>query len=206
MEADMKRSFKITLIAGALSLALPLLLNAADGAKLAEKCADCHGEGGNSQDSDVPNIAGFSTFYFEDTMFAYREGDRTGVKFKKDDGTETDMNEVAKDLSDEEIQALAAHFAEKEFKSHAAEQKTDPALVKRGEEIFNDACEKCHADYGTDPTDDAGILAGQWMPYLRKQFELFASGDRYMPKKMKRKFEKVDKADYEAIIQALGSK
>jgi sulfide dehydrogenase cytochrome subunit len=202
----MNKSFQTTLAAGVLSLVLPFAVNAADGAKLAEKCADCHGQDGNSDNSEVPNIAGFSTFYFEDTMTAYRERDRPGVKFKKDDGTETDMNEVAKDLSDEDIQALAAHFAGKEFKSHAAEQETDPALVQRGEELFNDACEKCHADYGTDPADDAGILAGQWIPYLRKQFELFASGDRYMPKKMRRKFEHLDKADYEAVIQALGSK
>jgi len=202
----MLKTFQSTLIAGALALAVPCLVNAADGAELAKKCADCHGKDGNSSKEDVPNIAGFSAPYLEDTMIAYRSGDRPGVKFKNDDGTETDMAELAKDLSDEDIQAMAAYFAGQKFKSHAAEQKTDPALVKRGEEVFNDACDRCHADYGSDPADDAGLLAGQWIPYLTEQFEMFNSGDRDMPRTMKKKFERVDKADYEAVIQALGSK
>jgi len=202
----MLKTFQATLIAGALAFAVPCLVNAADGAELAKKCADCHGKDGNSSKEEVPNIAGFSAPYLEDTMTAYKSGDRPGVKFKKDDGTETDMAEVAKDLSDDDIKAVAAYFAGQKFKSHAAEQKTDPALVKRGEELLNDACDKCHANYGSDPADDAGLLAGQWIPYLRKQFEMFDSGERYMPKKMKKKFEHLNKADYEAVIQALGSK
>jgi sulfide dehydrogenase cytochrome subunit len=202
----MRRVFKMAALAGIFVLAAPLAASAVDGAKLAEKCADCHGKDGNSEKDQVPNIAGFSAPYLSDTLKAYRAGDRKGSKFKKADGTEADMNEISKDLSDDDIDALASFFEGQKFKSHAAEQKTDPALVKHGEEVFEDSCRKCHSNYGSDPSDDAGILAGQWMPYLREQFKQFESGDRDMPKKMRGKFEEMKKEDFEAVIQALGSK
>ncbi len=202
----MLKLFGVTVAAGLLALAAPLAVSAADGAKLAEKCADCHGKDGNSDKDQVPNIAGFSAPYLEDTMKAYRGGDRPGTKFKKDDGTETDMNEVAKDLSDDDISALASFYEGQKFKSHASEQKTDPALVSHGAQLFDDGCKKCHNEFGSDPSDDAGLLAGQWMPYMREQFKNFESGKRDMPKKMKTKFDEINKDDYEAVIQALGSK
>ena len=195
-----------TLVGAGLLLTLSPTAYSADVDKLVEKCGECHGKDGNSDDPKVPNIAGFSVKYLEDTMADYKSGDRPGLKYKPEGGEETDMNEIAKKLSDEEISALAGYYAKQTFKSHAAEQKTDPKLVKRGEKLFKKKCKKCHADFGTDPEDDAGILGGQWMEYLRHQFEMFASGEREMPKKMKKKFKKVKKEDYEAIIHALGSK
>lgn len=199
------RLISLLLCAGLLSAQAPLT-QAADVEKLAHECDECHGKDGNSDDPKVPNIAGFSAKYIEDAVNDYKNGERPGVKYKPKDGEETDMNEVAKKLSDEEIKAIAEYYSNKTFKSHALEQKTDPRLVKRGEKIFKKNCKKCHVDFGTDPEDDAGILGGQWMEYLRHQFDLFASGEREMPKKMKKKFEKVKKEDYEAIIHALGSK
>jgi sulfide dehydrogenase cytochrome subunit len=202
----MSKRVNVTVTAAVLTMVIPLAVSAASGPDLAEQCAGCHGKDGNSDKEAVPNIAGFSTFYLVDTMTAYRAGDRPGKSFRKDDGTETNMNEVAKDLTDDDLEALGAYYAEQTFKSHADEQKTDPAMVSRGEKLFHDGCRKCHSDFGSDPGDDAGLLAGQWMPYLRGQFELFASGDRYMPRKMSRNLEPLSKDDQEAIIQALGSK
>ena len=173
---------------------------------MVKECEECHGKDGNSEHPEVPNIAGYSATYIHDAMMAYQSGDRPGVKFKEEDGEETDMNEVAKKLSEDDINALADYFSKKTFKSHAGEQETDPKLVKRGEKLFKKKCKKCHADFGTDPEDDAGILGGQWMKYLEHQFKMFHDGDREMPKKMKKKFKKLKEADYEAIIHALGSK
>lgn len=192
--------------AGLLALGTPLTTSAADIGKLTHECNECHGKNGNSEHPEVPNIAGLSVVYMQDTMTAYKEGDRPGVKYKEKDGEEEDMNEIAKELSEDDIDALAEHYAEQTFKSHAAEQKTDPKLVAKGEKLFKRNCKKCHAEYGTDPYDDAGILGGQWMTYMEEQFKMFHDGDRLMPKKMKKKFEKIDEADYEAIIHALGSK
>jgi len=192
--------------AGLLAFGLPASSFAADIGKLTHECEECHGKNGNSEHAEVPNIAGFSVTYTHDTMMAYKDGDRPGVKYKEEDGEETDMNEIAKKLSEDDINALAEHYAKQTFKSHAGEQKTNPKLVAKGEKLFKRKCKKCHADFGTDPEDDAGILGGQWMKYLDHQFKMFHAGDREMPKKMKKKFKKLKEADYEAIIHALGSK
>jgi sulfide dehydrogenase cytochrome subunit len=191
---------------GLLALGLSSATFAGDVAKLAHECDECHGKNGNSEHPEVPNIAGFSVTYLHDTLMDYKSGERPGVKFKEEDGEEKDMNEETKDLSEEDINALAEHYAKQTFKSHAGEQKTDPKLVAKGEKLFKRSCKKCHADYGTDPEDDAGILGGQWMTYLEHQFKMFHDGDREMPKKMRKKFKKLDEADYQAIIHALGSK
>ena len=192
--------------AGLLAMTVPTVSFAADLSKMTHECEECHGKNGNSEHPEVPNIAGYSATYIHDAMMAYKEGDRPGVKFKNDDGEEESMNEVAKELSEDDINALADHYSKQTFKSHAGDQKTDPKLVKKGEKLFKHKCKKCHADFGTDPDDDAGILGGQWMKYLEHQFKMFHDGDREMPKKMKKKFKKLKEADYEAIIHALGSK
>ncbi|BAN68309.1 c-type cytochrome [endosymbiont of unidentified scaly snail isolate Monju] len=200
------RTLAIALLGAGLAFAIMPAIGTADVNSLAEKCGECHGKDGNSSDPKVPNIAGYSAKYIEDALEDYRDGERPGLKFKKEDGTETDMVEIAKKLSEDNIKAIAEYYSGQTFKSHAGEQETDPRLVARGEKIFKRKCKKCHTDFGTDPEDDAGILGGQWMEYLRHQFEMFASGEREMPKKMKKKFRKLKKEDYEAIIHALGSK
>ena len=55
------------------------------------------------------------------------------------------------------------------------------------------------------PDDDAGILAGQWMPYIRHTFEEFSSGKRPIPKKMKPKFDELTKDDVDALVNYYGS-
>ncbi len=199
------RTLAITLLGAGLTFTVMPTIGTADINTLAEKCGECHGKDGNSSDPKVPNIAGYSVKYLRDTLENYRNGERPGLKFRKEDGSESDMVEIAKKLSEDDIKAIAEYYAGKTFKSHADEQKTDPELVARGKKVFKRKCKKCHADFGTDPEDDAGILGGQWMEYLRHQFEMFTSGEREMPKKMKKKFSKLKK-DYEAIIHALGSK
>ena len=72
------------------------------------------------------------------------------------------------------------------------------------------ACEDCHGkkgneDGGSSADDDAGILAGQWMPYLEDQFKEYASDKRPMPKKMKPKMEKLTDDDIKALIHYYGS-
>ncbi len=203
---SMKKNLVIAMLASGVVLLTLAGLVRADVSRLARECGDCHGRNGNSTDPKVPNIAGYSASYIKDALEDYRDGERPALKYREEDGDETDMTEIAKKLSDEDIKAIAKHYAALTFKSHAAEQQTDPALVARGEKLFKRKCRKCHTDFGTDPEDDAGILGGQWMEYLRHQFELFASGEREMPKKMKKKFRKIKESDYEAIIQALGSK
>jgi len=196
---------KKTLVVLAMGVALGLGdLAVADGATLAaDKCENCHNKDGNSEHDKVPNIAGMSAVYISDTMKAYRDGDRPGKKYKPEQGDEQDMNQVAKDLSDADIEALADYYAGQTFKRHA--QQTDPELVKTGRHLYKKYCRKCHEDEGGDPDDDSGLLAGQWMAYLRSQMEQFKSGERLMPKKMKKKFKKLKEGEDEALVQFFAS-
>jgi cytochrome subunit of sulfide dehydrogenase len=190
-------------IATLFGFALPLGLAQADVDSIAKKCNECHGENGNSTDGEVPNIAGMSAIYLSDTLTAYVEGDRKGVKYKPEGGEESDMEEVAAKLSEDDIKAIAEYYAGKPFKMH--EQSVDSAMAAAGRKTFEKKCEKCHDEGGTVPDDDAGLLLGQWKPYLKKQFDLFDEGTRIMPKKMKKKFKKLSDEDKANILEYLAS-
>jgi len=195
---------KLTLaIATSVLIATPFAVMA-DGATIAkDKCAACHGENGNSSDGKVPSIAGFSTDGLVEMLNEYKSGDRTGDKYTPKDGEETDMNAVTKDMSDDDIKAVSEFFAGKEFKP--AEQAADADLAAAGAKIHDKSCEKCHSDGGQSSEDDTAILAGQWKPYLTEQFEEFSSGDRDMPKKMKKKFSKLSDEDKAALLEYYAS-
>ena len=65
-------------------------------------------------------------------------------------------------------------------------------------------CEKCHAEGGTSAEDDAGILKGQWRPYVEYTMADFMNGKREMPKKMKKKVNQMqEKAGDEGMTQLL---
>jgi sulfide dehydrogenase cytochrome subunit len=185
----------------------PAAARAADVAELVASCADCHGPDGASTAPDVPIIGGFSEPYTTDSMIAYQEEERpcpeaeyeTGAK----KGQKTTMCAIAKDLSDKEIEELASYYAGKPFVR--AQQAFDAALAEKGKEIHESSCDRCHAEGGSLASDDSGILAGQWMPYLEQAFKEFASGERPMVKKMKPKFEKLEAADIEALVHYYGS-
>jgi len=186
--------------------AMPQAL-AADVADLVKPCADCHGKDGASMESDVPIIAGASKFYFSDAMVAYQNEERpcpeTEYETGDKKGDKTTMCKIAKDLDEDEIDKIAKYFSKKPFVR--AKQKFDAALAKKGASVHDDLCEKCHADKGSSPEDDSGILAGQWTPYLREVFKHYSNGERPMVKKMKPKFKKLSDEDKEALLNFYAS-
>jgi len=172
----------------------------ADGASMAkDKCSACHGEDGNAKDPHVPNIAGFSETALHDMMMEFKDGDRIGDKFKPENGEETDMNKVTKDLSEDDINALAKYYAAQKYTPHLG--KADEALAKKGAKLADKKCEKCHSDGGTNPDDDASLLAGQPREYLTRAFEKLSNGEQPMPKKMKKKFKKLKDEQKKALIE-----
>ena len=185
----------------------PAATRAADVAELVASCADCHGPDGASSEPQVPTIGGFSAPYTTDSMIAYQEQERPcpEAEYPGGDkkGQKTTMCEIAKELSNEEIEQLAAYYADKPFVR--AQQAFDAGLAEQGKDIHESKCDRCHAEGGSLPSDDSGILAGQWMPYLEQTFREFSSGERPMVKKMKPKFEKLEPADIEALVHYYGS-
>jgi sulfide dehydrogenase cytochrome subunit len=210
MEEYMKSNRRIlsSLCIGTLLYGLVILdAAAADIATLIAPCEDCHGKDGASQEPEIPTIGGYSAVYITDSLAAYRDKTRPceDVKYPTGEhkGDSTDMCKVAADLSEEDAALVADHYAGKPFVR--AKQEFDADLAARGKGIHTLNCKKCHEDGGSSPDDDAGILAGQWMPYLEDQFEEYAEGERPMPKKMKPKMEKLSEDDIKALINYYGS-
>lgn len=174
---------------------------------LVKECEGCHGTNGVSEWSDVPTIAGTSVGVHGDYLLSYQDKSRPCPKSKYRQGDtnrpETDMCTIAGKLSEADIEALAAHFAAKPFVP--AKQPFDGAKIATGKKLHARECEKCHTGGGKDADSDAGILAGQWMPYLKQAMDSFTSGERPMPKKMKDKVNKLKPADIDALLQFYAS-
>ena len=113
------------------------------------------------------------------------------------------MFDGAEDSVDEQIEAVAGHYAGLSFV--AASQDFDAALAEKGAAIHASECDRCHSDGGSNAEDEASILAGQWAGYLRTAFAQYASGERPQDKKMKEKMELLSAADIEALIHFYAS-
>lgn len=170
-------------------------------------CSYCHGKDGASADSDVPIIGGYSVEFLVNNLKAYRDHDRdcpdTKYRNGPDKGKKSSMCEITKNLKDNEIREIAVYLSKKKFVR--AKQKFDPDLAAKGKDIHEMYCEKCHSDGATQAKDDAGMMAGQWIPYLTQALEEFVGGKRPIPKKMKAKLDEVNPDDMKALVQYYGS-
>ena len=169
----------------------PPVLTGASTSMLADTCDGCHGTSGASDGPAIPTIAGLSEEYFVEVMQGFASGEVPS----------TIMGRIAKGYSEDEIKQMAKHFGAKPFVM--AKQDFDAGQVKKGAKLHDKYCEKCHADGGTSAEDDAGVLAGQWTPYLNWTLADYRAGDREMTKKMKKKVEQMLSKEGDAGIQAL---
>jgi len=201
------RALALLLSGASISLLVANVSLAAEGAAVAEQCAVCHGKNGASSDSSLPTIGGFSAKYIVESIKNFRKKTRTCAEVtvlagpKK--GTKSDMCKVVADLSEADAEAVARYLAAQKFVR--AKQPFDAAKAKRGSSVYKLRCEKCHENGGSSPDEDNGILAGQWMPYLREQLAGFRSGKRPLDEKMKLRLDRVNKEDEEALLHFFAS-
>jgi sulfide dehydrogenase cytochrome subunit len=195
------------------ALALFLLLvagfgRAADTESIVSECDSCHGPHGASGNDDVPTIGGLPSVVISDALLTYKDNARPcpSSKYRYGDTSrqETDMCSVAKGLADDQIDAVAEHYAGKPFVP--AKQQADAAKAEVGRKVHDAHCEKCHTAGGTSSEDEASILAGQWMGYLRQSLEEFKAGEREQPKNMKAKLDALGPDDIAALIEYYGSR
>ncbi|MGB5258083.1 MAG: hypothetical protein WBN44_12565 [Woeseiaceae bacterium] len=201
----MKRLIPL-LTAATLSLAFASA-NAGDLNAMMQGCNDCHGDNGVSQWTDVPTIAGLAEFVHVDALYIYQEEARPCAesKYRQGDTSRpaTTMCALAADLSEDDIDALAAAYAELPYVK--AKQDFDAGLAAAGEKLHNEHCDKCHSEAGTNPEDEAGMLGGQMMGYLTQSFADYKSGDREQPSKMKAKMDMLSGDDEAALVNYYGS-
>lgn len=179
----------------------------ADTDAIVEQCNACHGENGVSQWTDVPTIAGLAEFTHADALFVYRDGERpcADSEYRRGDTglPATNMCDIAAELSDDQIDDIAAAYAELPYAK--AKQDFDPGLAAAGEALHEQQCDRCHADAGMDPEDEAGMLGGQLTGYLRQTFVDYAAGDRDQDKKMKEKMDALSDDDVTALLNYYAS-
>lgn len=193
-------------------LSIPLLFIASEGPASAaaptgaHECEACHGTNGLSSDKDIPIIAGMSAFYLDGEIQAYQKGLRPCARLRppgQASAPETSMCDIAKKLSTAEYGDIDKYFAAQKFVP--AKQKWDAKATATGKQIHATDCEICHTEGGSVADDDAGILLGQWLPYLQQTFAEYKSGKRTMPDKMKPKFDALTPEQSNALIQYYAS-
>ena len=113
---------------------LPALALAQPAPQRIAACEQCHGPGGNSATPLIPSIAQQPQTFLENQLVFFREGLRNAPV----------MEQVLKGVGDEEIVALAKHFAAQKAKV-VATSPVEPAKVARGSELSKkNHCGQCH--------------------------------------------------------------
>lgn len=142
-------------------------------AELAD-CARCHGRDGAGIGGGVPRIGGQSEPYLAATLHAYAHGRRaSGI-----------MQPLARALGEEEVAALARHYAGRPWPRQRELAPAPPERLRRGEALARAGapergippCASCHGPptrYPHYPT-----IAGQGEAFIKRQLELFRDGQR----------------------------
>jgi sulfide dehydrogenase cytochrome subunit len=164
----------------------------------ASSCFACHGSNGVSTSGDNPTIAGMSVAYLDKQMAGYQSGSRSCAV-----PSPYDMCAIAKQTTRAQVGSTSAFFAAQSFV--AAKQTVEPALVAVGKALHEGRCGMCHTRGGSAANDDAGILAGQWQPYLEATLKAFVAGARPQPAPMKQKTATLTPDDIHALAQYYAS-
>jgi sulfide dehydrogenase cytochrome subunit len=181
---------------------------AADAATIAEQqCFQCHGKGGASTESSIPIIGGYSAKYIADSLRLFKKKERhcaeVAIPSGAKKGQKSDMCRISAELSDADMDALAKYFAAQKFVR--ARQPFDAAKAAKAVPVYKLRCEKCHENNGASPDEDNGILAGQWMPYMKDQLVWFRTGKRPIDDKMKQRLDKVTKEEEDLLLHFFAS-
>ncbi len=198
------------LISIAISLTFGLFASvslAGDLESIVADCNGCHGDDGVSQWTDVPTIAGVPEFVHSDALYLVRDEARpcSESEYRQGDTSKaaTTMCAVTADLSDDQIDEIAAYYAGLPFV--AAKQDFDAALAEAGKAVHEAQCDRCHSEGGSNPEDEAGILAGNLMGYLEAQLAAYRAGEREQPAKMEEKVNALSDDDVKALVNYYAS-
>lgn len=205
---DRTRRFENRFAAGlllALAVAAIPSLAAADDA-FTEPCQVCHGPDGVSRWPDIPNISGLPEVVISNALYDFRgraRPCRQAACAASGDCPAVDKCTMAVGLSGEDIARFARYFASQPFSPSVAE--TDPALVAHGKAIHDASCEECHTGGGSNPQDEASILRGQNVEYLRHAMTDYREERRQAEEAMAISKEALSEEDIEALLHFYGS-
>jgi cytochrome c553 len=143
----------------------------------AHACASCHGEAGEGIPSDgYPRLSSMSLGYLVHQLDSFAEGKRGKVV----------MSSIAKALSPEDRQAVAAYYSSRSSAKVYDQQPADEQLIARGRQIAQrgdwpraiPSCSQCHGPQGEGVGASFPALAGQGALYLSSQLHQWKNGER----------------------------
>lgn len=179
----------------------------ADVSGIVDDCNGCHGDGGVSQWTDVPTIAGIPEFTHGDALYFFRDEERpcSESAYRQGDTSKaaTTMCAVTAGLTDDQIDELAVHYSSMDFVP--AQQDFDAGLAAAGKAIHDEKCERCHTDGGANPEDEVSILAGQQMGYMEATFAEYMSGEREQDGTMEAAMNSLSEDDVKALLHFYAS-
>jgi cytochrome c553 len=162
------------------------------GSKIAALCANCHGAGGNSANTDVPNLAGQNTTYLLAQLHEFSDGARRNV-FKE---------KIMKFVSPDEKVGLVAFYS---LQAVAPKPSGDTALIRLGKERYKTYCADCHEDNGHG-TDKLPRVAGQQVGYLTASLKRYRSGSKIrINRPMANGMQEMTEADITSVVAYVSS-
>lgn len=137
-------------------------------------CAGCHGEGGAKPTQAVyPKLSGIGENYLHQQLVLIKDKDREIPE----------MTGLLDNMSDQDLQDLAAYFNEQDMTVAQA----DPDLVDEGKALYRGgnmasgvpSCAGCHNPRGAG-NEPAGYprLSGQSAEYVQAQLRAYRDGER----------------------------
>ena len=142
-----------------------------------QRCAACHGADGNSTVGTYPRLAGQYPEYLYKQLTQFKGG--PGVPPLRHSEI---MQAMVKDLSPDEMKALAAFYA---AQTPAPGSASNAALVDAGKLVYTHggangapACISCHRSTGGGIEPDFPRITGQHDEYVQTQLHAWKSGAR----------------------------
>ena len=130
-------------------------------------CLACHGEKGHSETPEVPSLGAQQPQYVVIQLYMFRQGLRQAAP----------MNDMAKDLSDGDLQTFADAIAK--LPAPGPAEDADPARMQQGAALVaRHRCNFCH-NRDFSGTDAVPRLAGQREDYLLKSLREYKAGTRH---------------------------
>ena len=170
------------------------------GTLINETCGGCHGADGNSVVPEFPKLAGQQKAYLLREMKDYKEGRRQNDI----------MVPIMSGLSDADMEALAAYYADQEPQPGSVGK---PELLALGKRVYLDgntktgvpSCDGCHEENG-EGSKKFPRVAGQHVAYTMDQVAQYASGKRSNGVKVMRTIaERLTKEEVEAVSEYMAS-
>lgn len=172
--------------------------DAAAGKAKSATCVGCHGVDGNSPAPTFPKLAGQHAGYLYKQLQDYKQGQRVNPT----------MAAMVANLSDTDMQDLAAYYAQQAVSTGVAAADQ----VERGKMIYHAgikskgvaACAACHGPVG-EGNPQAGFprVSGQHVAYAVDQLKQFGQGVRAndMASMMRTVAAKMSEADRQAVAE-----